>query len=183
VTLENSGRVALVDPMVLQQIDTIAETKDIIDPIKLGVGASPRSIVIDDRNEYAYIADGRMGVIYVLDINPNSDNYHQVVEKIQVKPAPFGLREMAISSDGRRLFATAPSSLNANAVPPEKSQIIVINIDPKDRTTNPSQNKNNWHKQIGQVEADRRVEDISATNNPNQMVFTNRQNDQKGYGV
>ncbi|MFN6452377.1 MAG: YncE family protein [Nostoc sp. EfeVER01] len=80
VTLENSGRVALVDPMVLRQIDTNAETKDIIDPINLGVDASPRSIVIDDRNEYAYIGDGRMGVIYVLDINPNSSKYHQVVD-------------------------------------------------------------------------------------------------------
>lgn len=36
--------------------------------------------------------------------------------------------------------------------------------------------------QLG-LEADRRVEGISATNNPNQMVFTNRQNDKKGYGV
>ncbi|MDZ7996203.1 MAG: hypothetical protein RMX69_28945 [Nostoc sp. EspVER01] len=80
MTLENSGRVALVDPMVLRQIDTNAETKDIIDPINLGVDASPRSIVIDDRNEYAYIGDGRMGVIYVLDINPNSSKYHQVVD-------------------------------------------------------------------------------------------------------
>ncbi|WP_460202278.1 DNA/RNA non-specific endonuclease [Scytonema sp. NUACC21] len=182
VTLENSGRVALVDPMVLQQIDTNAKT-EVLDPISLGTDASPRSIAIDARNDFAYIADSNMGVIYVLDLNPNSAQYHKVVEKIQVAPAPYGLREMAISSDGRRLFVTAPSSISANTIPQQKSQIFVINIDPKDRPTNPAQNKNNWHKQIGTVEADRRVEGISVTNDPNKLVFTNRQNDQKGYGV
>ncbi|MBE9212302.1 hypothetical protein IQ247_06200 [Plectonema cf. radiosum LEGE 06105] len=125
ITLENTGRIALIDPMVLQQVDINPQTEDVVDLINLGADASPRSIVIDSRDQYAYIADSRIGVIYVVDVDSNSDKYHQVVEKIQVKPAPYGLREMAISSDGRRLFVTAPSTVSSYTLDLQKSQIIV----------------------------------------------------------
>ncbi|NJL77654.1 MAG: tandem-95 repeat protein, partial [Richelia sp. SM2_1_7] len=182
-TLENTGRIALIDTMVLQQVDINPQTEDVVDLINLGTDASPRSIVIDSRDQYAYVADSRIGVIYVVDVDSNSDKYHQVIEKIQVKPAPYGLREMAISSDGRRLFVTAPSTVSSYTIDLQKSQIIVINIDPFDRPLNESRNDFNWHKQIGTVEAGRRVEGISTTPNPHKIIFTSRQDDKKGFGI
>jgi hypothetical protein len=61
----------LVDPITRQQIDTKADIAG-INPIDLPSGATPRSIVVDSRDQYAYIADGKAGgnSIYVLDINP-----------------------------------------------------------------------------------------------------------------
>ncbi len=183
-TLENTGKLALIDTMVLQQIDINPQTEDVIDPIDLGTDASPSSIVIDSRDRYAYISDSRIGVIYVVDVDATSGKYHQVVEKIQVEPAPKGLREMAISSDGRRLFVAAPSTRSTRGLDiDEKSQIIVINIDPKDRPLNESRNEKKWHKQIAQVEAGRRVEGMSTTPDPKKIVFTNRQDDDNGYGI
>ncbi len=114
VPLEASGRVALVDPIARQQIDTKADVAG-LNPIDLPSGAAPRSIVLDSGDQYAYIADGKAGgnSIYVLDINPFSSKYHQVTQTITVGAAPSGLRQMAISSDGKKLFVTAPNGINS----------------------------------------------------------------------
>jgi DNA-binding beta-propeller fold protein YncE len=136
----------LVDPITRQQIDTKADIAG-INPIDLPSGATPRSIVVDSRDQYAYIADGKAGdnSIYVLDINPSSSKYHQVTQTITVGAAPSGLRQMAISSDGKKLFVTAPNGFN--------SLIYVVNIDPKDRPRDPSQNHKKWNQLIGTVTA------------------------------
>ena len=176
VPLETSGRVALVDPLTRQQIDTKPDIAG-INPIDLPSGATPRSIVVDSRDQYAYIADGKAGgnSIYVLDINPSSSKYHQVTQTITVGAAPSGLRQMAISSEGKKLFVTAPNGLN--------SRIYVVNIDPKDRPRDPSQNPKKWNQLIGTVTADEGVEGLASTVDPLKMTFTNSGKDSKGFGV
>jgi hypothetical protein len=55
--------------------------------IDLPPGARPFTIAIDARDKYAYITDrnsyGGNGLIYVLDIDPISATFHQVVEHIR----------------------------------------------------------------------------------------------------
>ncbi|WP_293152804.1 MULTISPECIES: DNA/RNA non-specific endonuclease [unclassified Microcoleus] len=176
VVMDRSGRVAVVDPMTRQQIDTQPNTAG-INPINLPSGAEGRSIVIDPRDEYAYIADGKAGgnSIYVLDINPFSSKYHQVTQTITVGAAPSGLRQMAISSDGKKLFVTAPNGAN--------SKIYAVNIDPKDRPSDPSQNPKKWNQLIANITADEGLEGLAATVNPLKMTFTNSGKDSKGFGV
>ncbi|MEG3840583.1 YncE family protein [Microcoleus sp. herbarium14] len=176
VPLEASGRVALVDPITRQQVDTKADVAG-LNPIELPSGASPRSIVLDSRDQYAYIADGKNGgnSIYVLDINPFSSKYHQVTQTITVGAAPSGLRQMAISSDGKKLFVTAPNGIN--------SRIYVVNIDPKDRPRDPTQNPRKWNQLIGTVTGDEGLEGLAATVDPLKMTFTNSNKDSRGFGV
>ncbi|MBE9094429.1 DNA/RNA non-specific endonuclease [Tychonema sp. LEGE 07203] len=176
VPLEASGRVALVDPITRQQVDTKADVAG-LNPIDLPSGATPRSIVIDPRDRYAYIADGKIGSnsIYVLDINPFSSTYHQVTQTITVGAAPNGLRQMAISSDGKKLFVTAPNGAN--------SKIYAVNIDPKDRPSSPGANPQKWNQLIGTIAADEGVEGIASTVNPLAMTFTNSSKDSEGFGV
>ncbi|MEG4305811.1 DNA/RNA non-specific endonuclease [Microcoleus sp. D3_18a_C4] len=176
VAMDRSGRIALVDPMTRQQVDTQPNTAG-INPINLPSGAEPRSIVIDPRDQYAYIADGKIGSnsIYVLDINPFSSTYHQVTQTIPVGTAPNGLRQIAISSDSKKLFVTAPNGSN--------SKIYAVNIDPKDRPSDPSQNPKKWNQLIGSITADEGVEGIASTVNPLAMTFTNSGKDSNGFGV
>ncbi|MEZ2232067.1 DNA/RNA non-specific endonuclease [Microcoleus sp.] len=183
-TLRNSGQVALVDPMVLRQVDTVPNTSG-VNPIVLPAGARPKSIVISPRDDYAYIGDLNQAKIYVLDINPNSATYHKVVETINVT-SPLGLSQLAISSDGRRLFGTG--SDNNEQVP--NRRIYAINIDSKDRPKDEDSNPRKWHQQIGVIPTISETEGISATNEPTKMVFTNGlnlintdQNDGPGFGV
>jgi DNA/RNA endonuclease G (NUC1) len=176
VVMDRSGRVAVVDPMTRQQIDTQPNTAG-INPINLPSGAEGRSIVIDPRDQHAYIADGKIGSnsIYVLDINPFSPTYHQVTQTIPVGTAPSGLRQIALSSDGKKLFVTAPNGSN--------SKIYTVNIDPKDRPSDPSQNPKKWNQLIGNITADEGLEGLAATVDPLKMTFTNSGKDSKGFGV
>ncbi|MEG4866944.1 MULTISPECIES: DNA/RNA non-specific endonuclease [unclassified Microcoleus] len=183
-TLRNSGQVALVDAMVLRQVDTQPNTPG-VNPIVLPAGARAKSIVISPRDDYAYIGDLNQAKIYVLDINPNSATYHKVVETINVT-SPLGLSQLAISSDGRRLFGTG--SDNNEQVP--NRRIYAINIDSKDRPKDEDSNPRKWHQQIGVIPTISETEGIAATNEPTKMVFTNGlnlintdQNDGPGFGV
>ncbi len=86
-----------------------------------------------------------------------------------------GLHEIAISSDGRKLFVAAPG------VP--TSQIFAVNIDPEDQPLDPSENPRKWHQQIGQVNTFAGAQGMAATADPNRMAFTNTGYDTNGFGV
>lgn len=178
ITLENAGSIALIDTISLQQVDVLPETEDVVETIALPTGAKPYDIIINSDDTYAYISDKQQGLIYVLDININSSTYHQVLQTISLSTVNFGLRNLAINSDGTRLFATAPNK-KAN----ELSQIFVINIDSENKPDDISNNLDYWHEQIAVIEADDKVEGITTTSDPNKMLFTNRNNESKGIGI
>jgi DNA/RNA endonuclease G (NUC1) len=173
VTLSRSSQVALVDAMVLAQVDTDASIEG-MNPIDLPAGSSPTSIAIGSRDKYAYIADGNSEKIYVLDINPSSATYHEIIHTISVDSPTAKLNQVAISSDQRKLFVTA-----------NNGWIYVINIDPQDRPDDPNSNLRLWHEQIGAIQTATGAGGIEATADPLKMVFTNgnRSQDANGFGV
>jgi hypothetical protein len=172
VPLEWTGRVAMVDLLARREVDVDASTPT-VDDINLGTDASPGAITIDPWDNYGYIADSKQGRIYILDVNPDSAKYNQVVETILVD-ATSGLRQIAINSDGRKLFATA---LNGS--------IYAINIDPDDKPSQPNSNPRKWRELIGKVGTRRGAFGLSATPDPDKMVFTsgNTGTDESGFGV
>jgi hypothetical protein len=138
VTLRDIGRVSVVNLIALLEIDTTKETET-VDAITLPPGARQQGIVIDAKDNYAYIADQNRPNIYVLDINPDSATYHTIVETINVT-SPLGLSQLAISSDGRRLFATG--SDNSEQTP--NRNLYAVNIDPADQPKTGSANTRLW---------------------------------------
>jgi predicted chitinase len=173
VPLEWSGRVAMVDLLARRQVDAEDSTPTVADDIKLpDDDASPGAISIDPR-DYAYVTDTKQGRIYVLDVHPGSASYNQVVDTISVDAAS-GLRQIAISSDGRKLFATAADGY-----------IYAVNIDPEDQPSEPNSNPRKWREQIGKVLTHRGAFGLSATPDPLKMVFTNgsKLTDESGFGV
>jgi hypothetical protein len=172
VPLERSGRVAVVDLLARREVDAEASTPT-VDDINLPNGASPGAISIDPWDNYACVTDSGRGSIYVLDVNPGSVSYNQVVEIISVD-AKSGLRQIAISSDGRKLFATAADGY-----------IYAVNIDPEDRPSVPNSNPRKWWEQIGKVSTPNGAFGLAATPDPLKMVFTsgNKGTDGNGFGV
>ena len=173
VPLKNSGGVAVVDPMTLSQVDNLPDTPEEVDPIPLPDGAKPLDIAIGLRDEYAYIADESQPNVYVLDIDPFSSTYHQVVETIELDTTG-GLNRLEISSDYWRLFVTA-----------KDGYIYAVNVDAKDKPQPEEVNSNQWHEQIGRIETEQGAMGISATNEAEMMTFTsgNREFDSNGFGV
>ncbi len=149
-----------------------------VNPIAWPDDSSPRSIVIDPTDSYAYIGDYNLGRIYVIDIDPSSPDSNQHVETIEFDSAPDGLKKLAISSDGKRLFATTPCGGTSLV-----GQIMVANIDFLDRPTDGEGNDRKWHQQIGAIDGGRGTEGIAATSDALKMAFTNRYDEPKGYGV
>ncbi|MCC3440027.1 MULTISPECIES: hypothetical protein, partial [unclassified Microcoleus] len=78
-----TGRVAMVDLLARRPVDVDASTAA-VDDINLPSGASPGAISIDPWDNYAYITDSGRGSIYVLDVNPDSPSYNEVVRTISV---------------------------------------------------------------------------------------------------
>ncbi len=172
VPLERTGRVAMVDLLARREVDADASTTA-VDDINLPTGASPGAITIDPWDNYGYIADSKRGSIYILDVHPDSANYNQVVKTISVD-ATSGLRQIAINSDGRKLFATAVNG-----------SIYAINIDPEDEPSVPNSNPRKWRELIGKVVTPTGAFGLSATPDPHKMVFTNgnANTDGSGFGV
>ncbi|MEG4291151.1 DUF4114 domain-containing protein [Microcoleus sp. C2C3] len=172
VTLRQTGGVSVVDLIALREIDTTPETAT-VDAISLPSGARPQAVVIDPRDNYAYISDQNLPNIYVLDINPNSATYHTVVQTITID-SPSGLQQLAINSDERKLFVTAGDK-----------KIHVVNIDPNDKPTNSSSNPRKWHEKIGEILTPDGAMGITATSDPSKITFTsgNSTLDGSGFGV
>lgn len=159
--------------MTLSQVDNLPDTPEVLDPIPLPTGARGVNITVGLQDNYAYIADGNKPEIYVLDIDPSSDTYHQVVQTIELNTTG-GLNRLAISSDGKQLFATA-----------KDGYIYAVNVDSTDKPQDPEINPNKWHEQIGRIETEQGAMGISATNEAPKMTFTsgNRNLDFNGFGV
>jgi large repetitive protein len=179
--LEGQGRVAVIDLIALQQVNT--NHHDLDPTIQLPDGAHPFSIVIDARDNYAYVAD-RYSVagkcqIYVIDINPNSLKYNKHVETIQLGDGFSGLAQMAFSADNKYLFITVPSASD------QQGHVIAIDVD----LSNKNRPGSSWHKQVSDITTDLGVTGITAApiddDHPQQiqMVITNRQTDFHGFGV
>gem|GEM_PF-6549288 len=86
ITLAGSGRVSLLGVHDFKQLQVI----------DLPEGATPGAITIAPHDQFAYIADSKKGKIYVLDINPTSGRYNQVLETLTVEEAPEGIDSIAL---------------------------------------------------------------------------------------
>jgi YVTN family beta-propeller protein len=77
------------------------------------VGDSPVAIVINPEGTMAYVANADGGTVSVIDVNPGSVNFQQVVETIPVRTTPI---DVAINPDGDRLFVVNGGSGDVSVV-------------------------------------------------------------------
>jgi len=137
-----AGNVSQLDEVYIGAADNPSSKE-----IALPIGAEPYGIAIDPSGNYAYVADARpylvdqhstngtgyvaseqVSQVYVIDINPASKTYNQVIKTIQLVNsdelldnttaqvadpngliAPDGLREITVSADGTHVYVAAPN--------------------------------------------------------------------------
>ena len=111
-TLQNQHSIAVFDAMSLQQVDADLKQSG-LNTIELGKDARPYWIVIDSEDRYAYVSDWSLDRIYVVDVDPTSETFNTRVGTIHLHAPPssgstinFGLPHLALSIDGKRLYAT-----------------------------------------------------------------------------
>ena len=174
VTLAGDRGIAVVDNVTLQQLDADPSTPA-LDIIHLP-GGTPFGAVVDPHGKYLYVSDLSVGTVHVIDVNPRSATYHQVVKQIGVTALAGGLRGLDINADGTRLYVAAPATVAAvgsKSVPPGK--ILVIDTNPTSQT---------FHQQIGTIDADQDPYAVRASaTDPHEIVFTNRRSEPTGINI
>ncbi len=89
----------------------------------IAVGDHPISIRIHPAGERAYVANFGSGNVFVIDIDPDSPDYHEVITDLSVGANPI---DLAVSPDGDRLYVANIGS----------SSISVIDADEDSETYN-----------------------------------------------
>jgi len=188
VGFANTNQIAVIDPTSLTHID-VDPTTDSVDLITLTGFADAKvgEIAIHPNGKYAYISDFSGDRVYILDVLPSSENYHQVVGTVVISPAANSqehirksrLQQMTFSSDGRLLFVTRSSILD------DSSKIAVINVNPADEPEGDGNNsisgsQNSFHQIVASLDSiagetlPARVFDITTTPEANKIALTFR---------
>ncbi|RUY54594.1 tandem-95 repeat protein, partial [Mesorhizobium sp. M7A.F.Ca.CA.001.13.2.1] len=145
VTLRGSGGIAVVDTMLMRQVDVLPD--DPAEPYTDGVNfikftnapnAAPWDIAIDASDRWAYVSDMNSGAIYVIDVDPTSGTYNKHVGTIVVKdvtdmsssvPQHFGLRDLQLTPDGRQLVVAAPNRfLTGTSTATAPGKLIIVDL-------------------------------------------------------
>ena len=178
VPLQTGAGVAVVDAVALQQIDADPK-KSGTQIIPLPPGAQPFDAVAEKTGRYLYVSDSNDSLVYVIDIDPFSSTYNQRVNTLRVAPAPLGLRGLALSADQQRLYVTAPGETLFGRYAAKNGNLLVVD-------TNQATNKPpSFAQQTGVtvIPVGPEPYDITATDDPNVMLFVDRLDDSKGMGV
>ena len=190
VTLQRAGGVAVIDALSLREVDVDPDWPG-VQFIELPPGAAPYWIEASANNEFAYVSDFSASVIYVLDINPFSATYNEHVATIPVSiappgvrtafapvgtPAPLGLRGLAISADTRRLYVAAPGKTLFHGDSGQTGYLLVVDTD---------LTSGYLHQQVfqGSIPVGPDPYGVTATTDPNVLLFTDRLGDNVGFNV
>jgi hypothetical protein len=175
VSLRFASGVSVIDTTSLHEVDVDQET-DGTQFIQIP-GAHPYWAVVDKEDHYLYVSDEELPIVYVIDIRPSSAEYHQVGTIPIHLPGQLigsrGLRGMGLSSDGAFLYVAASNG------PRLDGHIAVVDLRPpikelRDITA---------RSVVDAIEVGKEPFGITASENPNLVLFTDKFDDRKGVGT
>ncbi|MCA9191784.1 MAG: putative Ig domain-containing protein, partial [Planctomycetales bacterium] len=196
VSLTEPDAIAVYDAVTLTRLDAdgdLLQDSDqnpttIRDNIALPISARVDRMTIDPRNEYLYAADSIRGSIYVIDLRTDSPTYHRVIQTIAIPDAPYGLRGLAITSDGQDLVVAVPGHpLNRAFV--QAGHIVIVDLR---ETEFPNGSDSDGNRQtilrpqwqpVVSLQAGPEPYGVTATSDPNTVLFTDRRSDGVGYNI
>ena len=176
VFVAHSGGVSVIDAFTLQLIDVPDGGKVI--PIPGGVTA----LAVDPAGRYLYAAG--TGNIFVIDLLPGSAKFHQVSDQISVTAPNFGrINDLAVTADGKRLFAIAPytslfgaGQLGWVSGGRQQGYLHAVNVDEADKPAANAPNTKEWREEL--LDDKERIGldpfRIVATTNADKLLVTSR---------
>ncbi len=137
------GQIAVVDPLTFRTVDHIPLT------------IAPWRLAVDPDNKHLFAAGGA-SMVQVVDIDPESPSFHQIVRNIILPHERVVNDGLAVTVDGRRLFVSTYTDLRGSG------NIVVVNLDRHDS-----------HMSWGQIIADVPLEVPNRTFHPSEIVVSN----------
>jgi len=170
--------VLVIDGLTLQQFDA--------DPDKAGKNliAIPgdgrtTALALDPKGRYLYAAG--TDSIHVIDIRPGSATYHKVVDTMHGLQAHANgrINGLAVSADGKFLFATAPDTTlfgpgSFTTGHNKDGFVVVFNVNEEDRPGTNEPNTRRYRERIALLEGGLEPWDIKATSEADKLIFTSR---------
>ncbi len=173
VALRGAAGVAMIDAVGLHQVD-IDLDREGMNVIDLPDQASAYWLETDPAGEFLYVSDEVLGRVYQIDIQPGSAMYNQVVGTIEVPLTPFGLRGLAASASGKRLYVAAPGEtlFGAGRRAGQQGYVHVVDIS---RPSDP--------RVIGQIAAGKEITHVATSpTDPYKIAFADKVSDLNGAG-
>ncbi len=161
-------------------------------------------MTVDPDGRYLFVTDEGSPNLYVIDIDPFSSTFHQVIQTLVFaspgeKLAPQGLRGVAVSTDSKQLFVAAPGQDLFRTDSGEPGRILVaslLSLAERRRIVNAGGNseEENTPVLIEPVAFDATLPssiieygiapyDITTTEDPSVILITDRVSDPNGVGV
>ena len=178
VSMRGTNRIAVLDAIALQRVDTKPSSEDVIDDIPLPSGSKPYWMTVAPDGDYLYVTDEHRPSVYRININPTSSEYHQaetLQSNLTTADVPYGLRGLTISESGKRLYVAAPGkttvgrgSTSSNT----KGKIIVINLE-----------SDNFGTVLKKLDVGPEPISLTASTNKQQIAFVNRIGQTTGFGT
>src|SRR5690606_2974646 len=178
VALSGGAGIAAIDMVALQTIDANPLVEG-VQHIALPAGAVPFDVVAEQNGRFLYVSDENKGVVYVIDIDPLSKNFHRHVRTIAVGPAPLGLRGLALNADNSLLYVTAPGRTLFGQFGADNGHVFVIETNAASRGTP----RVLTQAEGGVIQVGPEPYDITATDDPEVMLLVDRVDDSRGVGV
>ncbi|MCB1099682.1 MAG: hypothetical protein KDN22_29190, partial [Verrucomicrobiae bacterium] len=176
VTLQGVPGISVLDAVGLTEIDMDAETPGIQHIVLNANRARPWKAAVDPIEKVLYVTDELTASVYVIDIDPFSSDYHKHVRTLNLGFAPVGLRGIDVAPDGSSIYVAAPARdlFNGSSVNP--GRVIVLTPDKSEplETRKYDQTEIN----VGPTPYD-----ITATDDPNVILVTDRISQSQGLGV
>ncbi|MGB7323492.1 MAG: putative Ig domain-containing protein, partial [Rubripirellula sp.] len=208
VTLQRSAAIAVVDAVALQEVDMNNERIG-IQAIELPEGATPFDAVTDPDGDYLFVSDYLRPTIYVIDIDRFSPSFHTVLGMLNVGGTTrtgetvglLGLRGIAVSSDGARLHVAAPAQDLFRTITGDEGAVLNISLaglrdqarfgtkvtgpdgKPILDATPPLPISFDLNGENAVTFVGPGPFEITATEDPNVMLVTDRVNDRRAFGV
>ena len=164
------GTLSVIDTLALQQV-TARPAENIVD-IELA-RATPFAIAMDPLGRFAFVTDSILNIVTVVDINPQSPDYHKPVYLLHV-PGSKGLTGIAVSRDGASLFVAATNRKSESEDSPPNGHVFVFDIRPA---------KPAAFKRIADLEVGDYPYGLTNTPDPDAMLVTNFLSDANGVQV
>jgi len=185
VFVATDAGIAVIDAFTLQLFDVDPKTAA-LDFISIPGDGHITALALDPKGRFLYAAGTAM--VHVIDLNPGSPTYHQVVDSIGGLDAPTEglITSVAVNADGTLLFVAAPATTRDGGEHSWKNfgndhgKILVINVNPSDRPPKGAVSPNKWHQLIGQLDGGIEPFAIRATSDPDRLLFVSRLDDSNG---
>lgn len=181
-------KLAVLDAVALRQVD--ANYAQAGKSIALPGLAS--HIALDRSDGFAYVSSLRTGEIWVVDLRPWSDRFHQVINTIKVKDAQYGLRGLDLTADNRTLVVAVPSLPSAQGDPAvlkllkgnRQGTIAIIDLDPTSPTYWGERDKAGEEGPHSRLHVGDMPFGVTATEEPDLVLFSNHAGpEERGVGM